>query len=142
MTRSPDAITAGSPVRGRFAPTLVRVLVGAVLATLVAVVLSWETTTVVQRVEQPSPVSYADGSPHYLALKRYDSLGGALVGGARDELWLGRDPGLGYGHTVALDITGVDVERFEARWTDAGVEVRFASGHVVEVPAESFTGGR
>jgi hypothetical protein len=145
MTSEPGKgrYTAGDDrPRRRWLPAVLGMLAGAVLTGLAIAVLSWESTTIVRSEQQPSTVSYPDDSTHYLALRRYVSIATALDGDARFELWLGRDPGLGYGHAVALDFTGADVGRFEALWTQEGVELRFASGHLIKVPAESFTGGR
>ncbi len=88
-------------------PAVCGLVAGVVLVT----VLSWERTTVVQTDRQPASVSYPDGSEHYAVVRRHESIGAPVVGGVRHELWLGRDPGLAYGHVVALGFTGVDVER-------------------------------
>lgn len=134
----PDRPAGGRVSRRWWVPAVCGLVAGAVLVT----VLSWERTTVVQTVRQPASVSYPDGSEHYVVVERHESIGAPVIGGTRHELWLGRDPGLDYGHSVALGFTGADVERFDARWTERGVEVRFASGHTIFVPAGSFTGGR
>lgn len=125
----------------------VLLVVGAVVASVLIAVLSLATVTVVRVERQPEGVSYADGSPHYLALKRLRSIGAPVVGGTRYELWLGRDASLSYGHTVGIDITGSDPETFDpetfrAAWEPDGVRVRFGTGHEVLVPARSFTFGR
>ncbi len=123
-------------------PAIWGLLVGLVLTAGAVAVLSLESQSVVRSARQSPSVSYSDNSTHYLAVKRYVSIGAPVVGGTRHELWLGRDPGLNYGHRVALDITGADPERFEADWTEQGVRVRFESGHEIFVPARSFIGGR
>jgi len=123
-------------------PAVGGLLVGMVLAILCVGALSAQGTTVVRTIQQPTSVSYPDNSTHYVALKRYVSIGAPVVGGTHYELWLGRDPQLGYGHTVAVDITGTAPEQFETDWTEQGVRVRFASGHEIFVPARSFIGGR
>jgi hypothetical protein len=117
-------------------------VVGALLASVVTAVLSLAPATVVRVERQPDGVSYADGSPHYLALKRLRSIGAPIVGGTRYEIWLGRDASLSYGHTVGIDVLGSDPETFDAVWEPDGVRVRFGTGHEVLVPARSFMFGR
>ncbi len=138
-------MTGGLQTRSRrrwLAPAASGLVIGVLVTVLGLAVLSTEGITVVRTAQQPASVTYSDGSPHYVAVKRYVSIGAPLVGGTRYELWLGRDPQLNYGHSVAVDITGADPEQFDADWTEQGVKVRFGSGHEIFVPAKAFIGGR
>ncbi|WP_051301132.1 hypothetical protein [Actinomadura rifamycini] len=112
-------------------------------AVLLAVVLVdgpfHRTSEIGEAVRQPSSVRYEDGSVHYAAVIERSS---PLFGRHKAyELYTGRDPGLSYGHYVRVDFGGrPEIE--SARWDETGVQVTFASGHRVFVPARGFVGGR
>jgi hypothetical protein len=111
---------------------------GILLTASVLTVLQWPRSEVVYRSHQPKSTAYEDESPHHLGLIREQT----LYGEDSYRLMVGRDPGLSYGHLLDVDTDlGADgVE--ETEWTKAGVRVRFATGHTLFVPAESFTYGR
>ncbi|TNY35318.1 hypothetical protein [Thermomonospora catenispora] len=83
---------------------------------------------------------YPDDSRHYAVIVQHRSW---ILGRHREYLlYTGRDPKASYGHTVKVDFTGEAPELRDATWEQAGVRVRFTSGHEVYVPARYFTGGR
>ncbi|MFE9929370.1 hypothetical protein [Streptomyces sp. NPDC005533] len=90
------------------------------------------------RASAPAAVAYADDSPHFLGLIHQHTLSGRHS----YKMVIGRDPHLSYGHWVDLDTTvaanGID----SVTWTEAGVRVRFPTGHEVFVPARFFLHGR
>lgn len=92
-----------------------------------------------EAARQPPSVRYEDGSVHYAAVVERSSL---LFGRHRAyELYTGRDPSRSYGHHVRIDFGGrPEIE--SARWDETGVQVTFASGHRVFVPARHYVGGR
>jgi hypothetical protein len=59
----------------------------------------------------------------------------------RTEIWIGRGDQPSYGHVVELEV-GRDLEGVTTEWTSAGVTFLEASGRVLFVPADLFTGGR
>ena len=122
---------------------LLRAGAGFLLLVLLALLLTEVTATRnenLERREQPPAVRYTDGNTHYAGLVRERSL---VLGRERSHwLYTGSDPGMGYGHFVRLDLTGVRAEFEDVRWTREGVRVRFTSGHEIFVPARYFTGGR
>ncbi|OLT35727.1 hypothetical protein BJF79_32080 [Actinomadura sp. CNU-125] len=89
---------------------------------------------------QPASVRYEDGSAHYVGVIEKSSL---LFGRHRTyELYTGRDPGLGYGHFVRVEFGGEPPEIESVHWDETGIQVTFASGHRVFVPARHYVGGR
>ncbi|MBE1535836.1 hypothetical protein [Actinomadura algeriensis] len=89
---------------------------------------------------QPASVRYDDGSAHYVGVVERSSL---LFGRHRAyDLYTGRDPELGYGHFVRLGFGGGPPEIQSAHWDETGVQVTFASGHRLFVPARHYVGGR
>lgn len=99
-------------------------------------------SAVLQVVEQPASITYADKRTHFVALKSIEPRGGESFGRRTYEVWAGSDPSVNYGHVVELQITGARPTRIEADWSGDGVLVRFPSGHTLFLPASSFTGGR
>ncbi|MFV2176079.1 hypothetical protein ACFHW2_18835 [Actinomadura sp. LOL_016] len=96
---------------------------------------------VVGEVErQPPSVRYEDGSTHYVGVIEKRSL---LLGRHQAyELYTGRDPKPGYGHYVRLEFGGEPPEIESVHWDGTGIQVAFASGHRVFVPARHYLGGR
>lgn len=111
---------------------------GIVLTASLLTALRWPRTEVVHRSHEPSAVTYGDQSRHHLGLIRETTLSGQ----ESYRLMIGRDPGLGYGHSVDVeaDLGAGGIAGTE--WTAAGVHVRFTTGHRLFVPAKSFTHGR
>ncbi|GLV84310.1 hypothetical protein Slala03_39990 [Streptomyces lavendulae subsp. lavendulae] len=108
------------------------------LTAVVMTVLWWPRTEVTYRSDAPSAVVYPDRVPHSLALVHSHSLSGRhsykmVIGGENVQT---------YGHWVDIDTTlGKDgIESII--WTQAGVRVRFPTGHEVFVPARFFLYGR
>jgi hypothetical protein len=93
------------------------------------------------RKEQPTTITYADKSPHYVGVVAERSwLLGRVV---EYSLYAGRDPGFGYGHFRAIDVAGTERPVLtEAVWEPGGVRARFTSGREVYIPARYFLHGR
>ncbi|WP_459548266.1 hypothetical protein [Nocardia sp. X0981] len=133
---SPD-----SPAR----PPRAAVVIASLLLLLIAVTAIFADTQLVRservRIEtQPRTIEY-DGSLYHVGLVRRESW--LLRRRLADEVMVGRDPGLGYGHPVYFEILGDrDPELAAVHWRAEGVSVRFDSGHEIFLPAASFTGGR
>lgn len=118
-------------------------LLVAVVVTLTAVLLdhALHHRRVLGNVVQPAAVSYPDGARHHAAVVDYRGLLSRRH--QSYELFVGSDPSLNYGHWVTLEFTGEDRPVIEeARWEQAGVRVRFESGHELFVPARFFMYGR
>jgi hypothetical protein len=118
-------------------------------AVAAAIVLCWPRTTTVKVFTQPGAVVYSDDSTHIAALKHVRAPLAALRPWADNtsdldhyEIYLGRDPGGGYGHYVRLDATDMDPTRLIVEWKADGAWLDFQSGHRVFVPATYFIGGR
>ncbi|MER7209770.1 hypothetical protein ABT340_22125 [Streptosporangium sp. NPDC000239] len=110
-------------------------LLGVAMGVALSLAASLPRSEVLHRDVQPATVAYDDGSAHLLALVRRSTLLGES-----HEIFVGRDPGLSYGHRVGLGAFAASVRTTE--WTDAGVRVFFDTGHELFVPARSFVGGR
>ncbi|GAA3211336.1 hypothetical protein [Actinocorallia longicatena] len=123
--------------RGAWGGRLGLVGLGVVIGVVVAVVVvMWPRRTLVQREDQPATVRYADGAGHHVGLFRERTLFSESY-----HLVISGDPGLSYGHRVDIGAGG-SLRVRAAEWTDAGVRVRFVSGHELFVPAALFIGGR
>ncbi|QFG26475.1 hypothetical protein [Actinomadura sp. WMMB 499] len=110
------------------------------LAGVVVDGLTHRTGVIVEAEGHPPSVRYEDGSAHYVGVIEKSSL---LLGRHRAyELYAGRDSGLAYGHYVRLDLNGEPPEIESTQWDETGVQVIFASGHRVFVPARYYLGGR
>ncbi|RKR87014.1 hypothetical protein BDK92_1286 [Micromonospora pisi] len=131
----------------------VRIAVAVVLAVGVvigAVLLCWPRRTVVEVINQPPEVRYADGdNSHVAVLVHVRAPIAALqlsAGGTSSldhyEVVLGSDPSGGYGHLVRVDATGMDPGRLTVVWTVEGAWLNYQHGHRLFVPAKSFVGGR
>ncbi|XRQ15859.1 hypothetical protein ACN3XK_34780 [Actinomadura welshii] len=117
----------------------------ALAALLLAVLLdvSLHRTETIGTVErQPASVAYEDGSTHYAGVVHRRS---RVFDRHRSyELYLGRDPGLGYGYRVRLGFGSPETRPVikTVTWEETGARVAFASGHEVFVPARHYVGGR
>ncbi|MEU2830999.1 hypothetical protein ABZ667_20325 [Streptomyces lavendulae] len=108
------------------------------LTSVVVTVLWWPRTEVTYRSDAPSALVYADRVPHSLALVHSHTPSGRhsykmVIGGENVQT---------YGHWVDID-TALGKDGIESTtWTQAGVRVRFPTGHEVFVPARFFLYGR
>lgn len=127
---------------------------GVMLVTMcVTVLVLWFATRSSNRViaTWPQPVSGADASRYYATILegQPDTRGFPLSLGRRYVLYVGRESGKpGYGHFVDVSFYpgGEDMEshigRSRAEWEEDGLRLTSASGHVLFVPEEMYTGGR
>ncbi|MFJ7587557.1 hypothetical protein ACIQZO_09200 [Streptomyces sp. NPDC097617] len=101
-------------------------------------VLWWPRTEVTYRDSAPAAVTYADRSPHFLSLTHEHTLSGRHS----YRMLVGRGTGGTYGHWLDID-PALGAEGIESTtWTEAGLRVRFPTGHEVFVPARTFMFGR
>ncbi|MGW1641334.1 hypothetical protein [Streptomyces lavendulae] len=113
-------------------------MAGVVLTAAVMTVLWWPRTEVTYRSDAPPAVVYADRVPHSLALVHSHSLSGRHS----YKMVIGRENVTTYGHWVDID-TALGKDGIESTtWTQAGVRVRFPTGHEVFVPDRFFLHGR
>ncbi|MFD9407106.1 hypothetical protein ACFWBN_08815 [Streptomyces sp. NPDC059989] len=111
---------------------------GVLLTVALLTVLWWPQSEVTYRSSAPSSVAYADESPHFLTLVHEHNLSGRHS----YKMVIGRYSGVSYGHWVDIDTT-LGAKGIESTaWTEAGVTVRFPTGHEVFVPARFFMFGR
>ncbi|WP_405786676.1 hypothetical protein OG753_39545 [Streptomyces sp. NBC_00029] len=139
-TFTPDRPDAGARPR-RTAGTgrvLLGCLAGIVLTAVALTVAWWPRTEVTYRSTAPAEPVYDDRSPHYLGLVHEQTLSGRQS----YRMVVGRYPGVAYGHWVDVE-TAWGAQGIESTtWTEAGVRVRFRTGHEVFVPARFFLHGR
>lgn len=63
-------------------------------------------------------------------------------------IWIGRESGQpSYGHEVEFSFHPSEefetyIKKSNIEWSDAGVTFKEASGHILFIPKEMFTGGR
>lgn len=113
-------------------------MAGVALTAVVMTVLWWPRTEVTYRSDAPPAVVYADRVPHSLALVHSHSLSGRHS----YKMVIGRENVTTYGHWVDID-TALGKDGIESTtWTQAGVRVRFPTGHEVFVPDRFFLYGR
>lgn len=133
-----------SPWPARVGVLLIGAAAGAALATVLWAGLGLHRTTVLARVAQPTSVRYDDGS-YQVVLRQSRPFGAPVIGGTSYRFWVTRAGNDGYGHSVGVDIDGVDrIDRssFTVTWERTGVRIRMRSAHELFIPATSFTGGR
>lgn len=125
----------------------------ALVAVCVTVLVLWFVTRSSNRViaTWPQPEAGTDGSRYYATVLegQVDTRGFPLSLGRRYVLYVGRESGEpGYGHFVDISFYpgGEDIEehigRSSAEWQEDGLRFTSASGHVLFVPEEMYTGGR
>lgn len=127
-------------------------VVSAILTSGLIYTLTRQSLNVVQTWQQPADVQYDDASPHYylsIVESDLDWRGFPLDVRRRYFIYVGRDAGRPtYGHIIdySFHASGASLQNHIARsqveWSSDGVTFREASGHVLFIPAEMFTGGR
>src|SRR5262245_30659974 len=147
-TEQPDAgATRVDPSPGPQRPRphwLRRIVVAGVSLVALAVVLfvlQMRQPSEVQRFEQPSSVTYADGRTHLAVLWHVETPASKLgLSNSHYELLLGSSPE--HGHIVRVEADGLAPADLDVSWEPDGARVTYGSGRELFVPAESFTFGR
>ena len=94
------------------------------------------------RSEQPEGVDYGSFDPYQLTIVEGSVQWDALGWPRSSILSITRSEDSSYGHFIEIDFPGANKDGFEAEWHEAGLAIRFPSGHNLEIPKASFMGGR